>query len=85
MRSAGSLHAVLSESYGVQLRRGEESIDTAPAAPREAALLECDTGSPMLVVKRRSFDSDGLAVEWGTTWFRGDRITLIAYLMTPEA
>ena len=22
---------------------------------------------------------------WGTTWFRGDRITLIAYLMTPEA
>ena len=85
MRSAGSLHAVLGEAYGVELRRGEESIDTAPASPREAALLDCDTGSPMLVVRRRSFDADGLAVEWGTTWFRGDRITLIAYLMTPGA
>lgn len=84
MRKAGSLHAVLREDYGVQLRRGEESIETAPASPRDAALLECDTGSPMLVVKRCSFDADGLAVEWGTTWFRGDRITLIAYLMTPQ-
>lgn len=83
MRTAGSLHSVLAETYGVQLRRGEESIDTTPASPREAALLQCDTGSPMLVVRRRSFDSAGTAVEWGTTWFRGDRITLIAYLMTP--
>ncbi len=85
MRRAGSLHAVLRESYGVVLRRGEESIETAPASPREAALLECDTGSPMLVVRRCSFDTEGLAVEWGTTWFRGDRITLIAYLMTPNS
>lgn len=82
MRQAGSLHAVLGEHYGVQLRRGEEVIDTGPASPREAALLECDTGSPMLVVKRRSFDADGVPVEWGTSWFRGDRITLVAYLGT---
>lgn len=85
MRRAGSLHAVLTEDYGVTLRRGEESIDTAPASPREAALLKTDTGSPMLVVRRRSFDDSGAAVEWGTSWFRGDRITLVAYLITPGA
>ncbi|MGH3265548.1 MAG: GntR family transcriptional regulator, partial [Trebonia sp.] len=84
IRTAVSLHAVLEEYYGTQLRRGEETIDTAPASPQQAALLECDTGSPLLVVKRHSFDADGLAVEWGTSWFRGDRITLIAYLGTPD-
>ena len=51
-----------------------------PAAPREAALLDSDVGVPMLVVRRRSFDASGDAVEWGTSWFRGDRITLVAHL-----
>ncbi len=80
IRKAGSLHALLAADYGVTLRRGEETIDTIPAAPREAALLDADVGVPMLVVRRRSFDSRGSAVEWGTTWFRGDRITLVAHL-----
>lgn len=83
--ASGSLHALLQDHYGVRLRRGQETIDTIPAAPREAALLQADVGSPMLVVKRHSFDDEGNAVEWGTTWFRGDRITLIAYLASPGA
>jgi GntR family transcriptional regulator len=83
MRSAGSLEAVLANDYGVKLRAGEATIDTMPASPREAALLRVDTGSPMLVVRRRSFDTDGLPVEWATSWFRGDRITLVADLLVP--
>lgn len=80
IRHTGSLHALLAEDYGVTLRRGEETIDTVPAAPREAGLLNADVGVPMLVVRRRSFDGDGRTVEWGTSWFRGDRITLVAHL-----
>jgi GntR family transcriptional regulator len=80
MRKAESLHALLHETFGIRLRRGEELIDTAPASPRDAKLLQTDTGAPMLVVKRRSFDTDGQPVEWGTSWFRGDRITLVARL-----
>lgn len=80
IRRAGSLHALLAADYGVSLRRGEETIDTIPATPREAALLDADVGVPMLVVRRRSFDVSGSAVEWGTSWFRGDRITLVAHL-----
>ena len=80
MRKAESLHALLGEVYGIKLRRGEEMIDTAPASPRDAKLLQTDAGAPMLVVKRLSFDSDGQPVEWGTSWFRGDRITLVARL-----
>jgi GntR family transcriptional regulator len=83
MRSAGSLEALLANDYGVQLRGGEATIDTMPASPREAALLAVDTGSPMLVVRRRSFDTEGAPVEWATSWFRGDRITLVADLLMP--
>ena len=82
MRKAESLHALLFEVYGIRMRRGEELIDTAPASPRDAKLLLADTGAPMLVVKRRSFDVSGQPVEWGTSWFRGDRITLVAHLTT---
>jgi GntR family transcriptional regulator len=83
MRATGSLEALLANEYGVKQRAGEATIDTMPAAPREAGLLAVDTGSPMLVVRRQSFDSDGAPVEWATTWFRGDRITLVAQLSMP--
>ena len=84
MRSAGSLHALLHSDYGVSLQRGEESIDIAAATPHQAALLSTDTGAPMLVVRRCSFDEHGKPVEWATSWFRGDRITFIARLRTPD-
>lgn len=80
MPAAQSLHALLADQYGVRLRAGEELIDTLPAPARDAKLLRTDPGAPMIVVQRRSFDVDGTPVEWGTTWFRGDRITLVARL-----
>lgn len=84
IRSAGSLHALLQQEYGVSLQRGEESIDIAAASPQQAALLSTDTGAPMLVVRRCSFDEHGNPIEWATSWFRGDRITFIARLRTPD-
>ena len=84
MRQAGSLEALLANDYGVKLRGGDATIDTMPAAPREAGLLAVDTGSPMLVVRRRNFDTDGRPVEWATSWFRGDRITLVTDLAMPR-
>lgn len=80
MRTSGSLHSVLADVFDVRLRLGEESIEVAPASPEHASLLQTDTGSPLLVVKRRSFALDKTPVEWGTSWFRGDRITLVAKL-----
>jgi GntR family transcriptional regulator len=84
IRQTGSLEALLAGEYGVKLRGGQAQIDTMPASPREAGLLEVDTGSPMLVVRRLSYDTDGTPVELGTTWFRGDRITLVAQLQMPR-
>ena len=80
IRQHGSLYALLAESYGTTLHTAEETIETAPATPREAGPLRVDVGSPMLVVSRQNFDSAGTPVELGRTWFRGDRITLVTHL-----
>lgn len=80
IRAHGSLHAILAEQYHTNLRTGEESIETAPATPREAGPLRVDVGTPMLVVSRQNFDMDGAPVEFGVTWFRGDRVTLVTRL-----
>ncbi len=80
LRRGSSLYAILHEHYGVVPVRAEESISTAPATPREAALLDTDTGAPMLLLGRHSFDETGAPIEWVTSWYRGDRVTLIANL-----
>jgi GntR family transcriptional regulator len=80
IRIHGSLHEILSSHYATSLRAGEESIETAPATPREAGPLQVDVGTPMLVVSRQNFDAAGTVVEFGRTWFRGDRVTLVTRL-----
>lgn len=85
IRSHGSLHAILFERYGITLQTGEESIETAPATPREAGPLRVDVGTPMLVVSRQNFDVSGTPVEYGRTWFRGDRVTLVTRLGSRQA
>jgi GntR family transcriptional regulator len=80
LRRAESLYRVLSDAYGITPVDAEETIETAPASPREAALLDTDTGSPMLVLSRHSFDAAGEPVEWVRSWYRGDRYTFVARL-----
>jgi GntR family transcriptional regulator len=80
IRVHGSLHEILSSHFATSLRTGEESIETAPATPREAGPLQVDVGTPMLVVSRQNFDREGAVVEFGRTWFRGDRVTLVTRL-----
>jgi GntR family transcriptional regulator len=80
IRTHASLHAILADHFGVTMQTGEESILTAPATPREAGPLRVDVGTPMLVVSRLNFDADGTPVEFGRTWFRGDRVTLVTRL-----
>ena len=80
VRRASSLYRVLAESYGVKPVNAEETIETRAAPPREAALLGTDTGAPMLVLGRHSFESDGTPVEWVRSWYRGDRYTFVAKL-----
>jgi GntR family transcriptional regulator len=85
IRAHGSLHEILSGHYGITIQAGEESIETAPATPREAGHLRVDVGTPMLLVSRQNFASDGDPVEFGRTWFRGDRVKLVTGLASRRA
>jgi len=80
-RRSSSLYRVLTERYRIVPVDAEETIETAPATPRQAELLHTDTGAPMLVLCRHSFDADGVPVEFVTSWYRGDRYTFVARLL----
>lgn len=78
-----SLYAVLADVYGVHLADAEETIETALATPREAALLDTDVGLPMLLLSRHSRDREHEPVEWVKSIYRGDRYKFVARLRRP--
>ncbi|WP_433527404.1 GntR family transcriptional regulator [Nocardia pseudovaccinii] len=74
-----SLYAAVRAS-GVVLGKATERIETVLASPREAALLECTTALPLLLLHRRSVDQQGAPVERVRALYRGDRIAFEAQL-----
>jgi GntR family transcriptional regulator len=81
----GSLYEVLRDKFGVDVAHAVETIETAPAAPREATLLETETGAPMLLVSQHSHTAEGEPVEWVKSWYRGDRYAFIAHVSRSPA
>jgi GntR family transcriptional regulator len=70
---ATSLYAAI-RAGGVQFGSAVERIETALPSPREAALLESTTAMPMLLLNRRSLDTDGRPIEMVRALYRGDRV-----------
>jgi GntR family transcriptional regulator len=79
----GSVYEALREKYDVSVAHAVETIETAPAAPREAALLGTEIGTPMLLVSQHSHTAEGEPVEWVRTWYRGDRYSFVAHITRP--
>jgi GntR family transcriptional regulator len=81
----GSLYAALHSRYLVTPESAEQTIETALASPQEAALLGIDTGVPVLLLSRNTYDADGEPFEWVRAVYRGDRYTFVAHLTRPAA
>lgn len=79
----GSLYAALREEYGVEPVEAEETIETGTASPIDAALLGTETGLPVLLLGRQTFDRDGRPFEYVRAIYRGDRFKLVARLTRP--
>jgi GntR family transcriptional regulator len=78
-----SLYELLATEFGVHLAEAEETIETVPAPPKEAALLNTTVGYPMLLLTRHSRDSEGRPVEYVQSFYRGDRYKFVAQLQRP--
>ncbi|WP_428846933.1 GntR family transcriptional regulator [Nocardia terpenica] len=68
-----SLYAAL-RTAGVVFGSALERIETVLASPREATLLECTTALPMILLNRRTVDTDDTPLERVRSLYRGDRI-----------
>lgn len=82
LRRSDSLYRVLRDEYGVVPVTAEETIETATATPREADLLDTETGAPILMLSRHSFTAAGTPVEWVQSCYRGDRYRFVTRLTT---
>src|SRR5919199_1937256 len=80
VRKTGSLYQALADQWGIKVVRAVETIETAPASPREAGLLQTDVGAPMMMPSRHSFDAEDTPVEWVRSFYRGDRYKFVATL-----
>ncbi len=70
---ATSLYAAI-RAHGVEFGSAVERIETVLPAPREADLLATTTAMPMLLLHRRSLDTEEVPIESVRALYRGDRV-----------
>jgi GntR family transcriptional regulator len=69
----GSLYELLSTRYATQVVRAREALEPVLLRAREARLLDQRPGAPALLIEGIAFDAEGVPVEVGRTFVRGDR------------
>jgi GntR family transcriptional regulator len=75
-----SFYALLRTEYGIALEEAEETIESGIASPSDSQLLGTETGWPMLLLTRRTWDVGGRPVEFVRSLYRGDRYRFITRL-----
>ena len=78
----GSVTAALAETGVTDYTRAETRITAIAADALLALHLRLAQGAPLLRSVAVNVDAAGLPIEFGTTWFAGDRVTLT---VSPEA
>lgn len=69
----GSLYALLTGEFGLELDRADETVEAVPATPDQAAALEVPLGAALLEIRRTAFALDGTPAEYAHDFFRADR------------
>lgn len=71
-----SVTAALAEQGVSDYTRASTRLNAVTASPTQALHLQITQGAPILRTIAINVDADGAPVEFGHTWFVGDRITL---------
>lgn len=70
-----SLYHLFEQVYRRRLHWAEEVIGAAIVSPDDAALLEAELGSAVLLIKETTYDVNETAIEYSVSVLRGDRYT----------
>lgn len=76
LRAGASITGALSACGITDYTRASTRLTAKSAKPMLALRLRVAEGSPILRAVAVNVDGQGRAVEYGTTWFAGDRVTL---------
>ncbi len=76
MAAHRSVTRALSESGLADYTRADTRLTAKLVKPTMALMLQLPQGAPVLRSVAVNVDADGRPVEYGTTWFAGDRVTL---------
>jgi GntR family phosphonate transport system transcriptional regulator len=71
-----SVTAALARCGVADYTRASTRLNAVTATPTQALHLRISDGAPILRTVGINVDSAGLPVEYGTTWFAGDRVTI---------
>lgn len=72
-----SITAAMASGGVADYTRASTRLTAHSADPVQALHLRLADGAPVLQTVAVNVDSDGTPVEYGTTWFAGDRVTLL--------
>lgn len=76
LRAGASITGALRACGITDYTRASTRLTAKPAKPVLALRLRLPEGAPILRAVAVNVDGQGRAVEYGTTWFAGDRVTL---------
>jgi GntR family transcriptional regulator len=76
----GSIYRLLQEKLHLIPTEADETLEVALATPREAALLQIEEGSPLLLSERTTYSQYRRVFEFVKIVYRGDRYRYIAKL-----
>lgn len=82
LRDERSVTAALARFGVADYTRASTRLNAVTATPTQALHLRIGDGAPVLRTTGINVDSTGRPVEYGTTWFAGDRVTIT---LDPEA
>jgi GntR family transcriptional regulator len=69
---SGSVYAFLSEQPGGRLVRCDQTIEATMPTAEECAVFDFEDPLPCLLIKRHSFNDEGVMIEYVEGLFRGD-------------
>lgn len=70
-----SLYEIFERTYNRKLQWAEELIGAVTAGPDDAYVLQAEAGSPLLLIKETTYDSQDIPIEFSVSLLRGDRYT----------